>query len=452
MNTLYRMTKGPATEEWNLPLMGEEVPEITLYHGVNCQQIKNFTNKSLPISKEIAHDLLLPDFMQKYGVKFLSPGKYLLGPLVGIFINEEKLQALLSGKSDRIYRRFAQVLENNSGLAVFFSLKRVAINAGEVKGIVLQTRKGKRLWAETLLPLPAVIYDRCFGQNGKSESKLLREKCICYEKSIRIINALPKLGKIQIYNLCMQDHELKASLPRWDILNKENAEVLLPQYDSAYVKPDSLYKGKGVTKIARISKGYLVEQRHQTENYKHICSNVDEVLKDLEPYLEDFGHLVIQESIPLRKYNQHPFDLRLLLQKDKKGRWQQTGLAARIAGEDSIISSPRSGGSVEHFDTVMKGLSKESKRKILENMWRFSLKMANTIDEKIGLYAELGFDLGIDDTGKLWLIEINGKPLKVSIDRLKDHLITVKAYERPLQYAIYLAGFRSEKAEAERKN
>src|SRR5690606_26948898 len=41
---------------------------------------------------------------------------------------------------------------------------------------------------------------------------------------------------------------------------------------------------------------------------------------------------LMQQAVPLLKAGERPFDVRALVQKDASGRWQVTGMAARIAG------------------------------------------------------------------------------------------------------------------------
>lgn len=93
------------------------------------------------------------------------------------------------------------------------------------------------------------------------------------------------------------------------------------------------------------------------------------------------------------------------------------------------------------YDEVMGNLSEISRREIAASMLQIALDLAKTIDDVIGPFVELGFDLGVDIKGQVKIIEVNGIPLKVSIQRLKDRKITHSAHENPIGYAIYMAGF-----------
>ncbi len=431
---------------WKMSIPLEKKAPITLYHGTkSCKldpsKMQQIDGETMLLTPRICHTLLLPKHINKYKLRALNSKNYVVGPLVGILVSEAKIKKLLSGDADSIYRRYAQVLLRNNGLAVFISPKRVLWKRNEVVGVVRNIASHKEIWAEETLPIPCVIYDRCFGKYGRSQSKTLRKKCASQGPEIKVINALPKLGKLQVYKLCSQLPKIREHLPRWDILRPENIDSILEQFPIAYIKPDRLSKGKGVTKVSRTSYGFLVEQRRGNDNYQHLCKSSQEVLKDLEPYIYNHGFMVVQEAIELMTFQGRPFDFRLLLQKDQSGNWKKTGIVARISGEGSVISSPRSGGSVASYDQAMAQLNKSKKVEISASMTNLALNLAKTIDDLIGHFVELGYDFGVDITGKVKIIEVNGIPLKVSLQRLKDPSLTRSAHETPIGYAIYLSGF-----------
>jgi len=445
-NTMVLTMNRQAIGCWDLSILLAKKSIITLHHGtksclVDLNQVQRLGENTISLTPRISHTLLLPKHIKEYKVRPLCSKHYILGPLVGILVSENKLRKLLAGKVDPVYRWYARVLQQNKGLAVFFSPNRILWIKDKVVGVVRVPGNKQEAWIEESLPIPSVIYDRCFGNHNRSKSQIIREKCALHSPTIKVINALVKLGKRRVYTLYGQIPRFQKYLPRWDILRRDNIDILLEQFPVAYVKPDRLSKGKGVTKVSRTPGGFLVEQNRESKNYRHLCSSPSDVLQDLEPYISDYGFMVIQEAIPLMTFQGHPFDFRLLLQKDKSGRWKKTGVAARISGEGSIISSPRSGGAVSTYDKVMAHLSEIERLDIASSMLNLALDLAKTIDDLIGPFVELGFDLGVDINCQVKLIEVNGIPLKVSIERLKDRKITRSAHEHPIGYAIYLAGF-----------
>lgn len=420
---------------------------VTLKHGIKtCSVTVNNPNneneiREVLLNKDIIQNLFLPESKINYRIKQNGLNEWSIGPLVGVFLDERKLKEILNGRNDMVLRRWAGVLERNNGLVVLFSSERIHWESGTVKGVILRSSNTTKEWAEEELPLPTVIYDRCFGNRGRGKSIALRKKCANLKLNNKIINARSKLGKTEIYTLCSEDSLLKLHVPGWDRLKENNLKDVLEKYQNAYIKPDKMSKGKGVTRMTRINNGILLEQRQGKKNVSCFCKDYTEVEAFLSKYLEK--GMVIQEEVNLLRYNGRPYDFRLLLQKDEVGKWEMTGLAARIFGQGSVISSPRSGGAVAGFEKVL--TDSVIRKDIMASMLKFAKAAAEVIEEKYGLFAELGFDLGIDDKGKVWLIEINGKPIKISIDRLRNHQVSTLAYERPLEYAIYLIGFGGEK-------
>lgn len=304
-NSLQRIALTPNSQNkrfWSLPFLPPNQSFVTLYHGTkSCKfslsKVLRTPENRVLLTSRVSKELRLSKYMEHYQVKVLNSNHLAIGPLVGILVSEKKLRNLISGKIDPTYRAYARVLSQNEGQAVFFSPKRIQWERSEVLGVIrTRTNQGEK-WIEETLPLPTVIYDRCFGGNNRYQSIIIRKKCATHVPTVKIINALSKLGKREVYTLCSQIPQLKEHLPKWDILRSDNIETLLEQFPIAYIKPDRLSKGKGVTKVTKTPSGYLLEQRRDPHNYQHLCKSHKEVLEDLEPYISNQGFMLIQEAI-----------------------------------------------------------------------------------------------------------------------------------------------------------
>ncbi|WP_177182671.1 YheC/YheD family protein [Paenibacillus sp. OV219] len=69
---------------------------------------------------------------------------------------------------------------------------------------------------------------------------------------------------------------------------------------------------------------------------------------------------------------------------------------------------------------------------------------ANEAEEQLGLLGELSVDLVFDMQDKLWIIEINGKPHKSIYNDIPGVAFSTRIFQRPLEYAGYLAQAISE--------
>lgn len=54
---------------------------------------------------------------------------------------------------------------------------------------------------------------------------------------------------------------------------------------------------------------------------------------------------------------------------------------------------------------------KKTRLKMLEQLFYTAITLSQVIDEKVsGHIGEIGFDLGIDQTGAIWMFEANSRP------------------------------------------
>ena len=132
------------------------------------------------------------------------------------------------------------------------------------------------------------------------------------------------------------------------------------------------------------------------------------------------------------------------------GSWQPSGVAVRIGAPGSIITSPRSGGAVVEFSKVLRDTFQEdvtTKNGLYENVLSVGREIVTTIEQEFGDCVELGLDMSIDINRKIWVIEVNGKPLKVSLKWLNNPALMALCYSRPIEYAVFLTGFKSANTE-----
>lgn len=379
-------------------------------------------------------------------IKGNSDEEFELGPFIGVFINKEKFDNLIRGKGVTAYTQFHNTCRKLCGLCCFFSIENIDWNKKIVKVLI---RKGSG-WTECIFPLPSIIYDRNVENNCRVESIELRKrlKGIC-----QILNPMAKLAKWETIKAIEKNPELVSIIPKTiqyrQAIDLENSLKLYPRL---YLKPDSLSKGKGIFRVSKNqNKKYRVEYRTPEEN--HIVSI--ENIKDLEVlmgnYHEKGGNYIIQQEINKAVFRGNAFDFRALFQKNFEGIWELSGVAVRIAAKESIITSPRSGGAVENLETVLKEVFNESlttPNGLYENIVRLGREVCLSLEKEFGDCVELGLDMTIDADGRIWIIEANGKPLKVSLKRLDKPEIVARCNSRPIEYAVKVSGFTSEDTHA----
>lgn len=145
--------------------------------------------------------------------------------------------------------------------------------------------------------------------------------------------------------------------------------------------------------------------------------------------------LVIQQWIELASEENRYFDIRVLLQKVAMNRWDCTALCLRQALPGHGSTSTSQGGEVKQVSPLLIELWPLRYLKILADIKELAFNAAQKLENKYGPLGELGIDVGVDVNGEVWLFEVNGKPGKVTVRKMKQDDLIQNAYQRPLLYA-----------------
>lgn len=396
--------------------------------------------KILYLSEDLKNLIYIPEGTV-FQIKTLSSDRLELGPIIGIFIPEEDINNLIRGKIINSYIHFTFTCKSLNGLCCFFSTGNIDFINNTVKGIVRQNSK----WILSTFPLPKVIYDQNHRINSRMYSIDLRKRL---GKEYNILNTMARLKKWETIRTLGKFPKLAKFIPKTtlykSILDLENS---LRDNSSVYLKPNFLSKGKGIFRVTKISEiKYRVEYRTNEENHVATLNSLYDINKLLFQYFFIGKGYIIQQEIKKALFRGKAFDLRVLYQKDYQGEWQPSGISTRISALGSIITSPRSGGTVKDFSTILNEVFNETlstEHGLYQDILLLGRKVCLAIESAFGNCVELGLDIAIDIHGHIWIIEVNGKPLKLSLKRLNDPELIYKINSRPIEYAAYLLGFES---------
>ncbi|WP_170289330.1 YheC/YheD family protein [Metabacillus lacus] len=369
----------------------------------------------------------------------LHEGTIHLGPLFGIFT---------AGFTDSILRPagerslfFAKLLSIDSaaGMPSFlFGAHHINWEKGIVNGFIY----GKDGWEQRHLPLPSVVYDRLPNRRLENHRALKLVKArLTKEYAIPWYNP-GFFNKWEIHQLLIKDSTARRYLPE-TILHPSlsQLEQLLSDYRSVYLKPVNGSLGNGIFQLMYSREDAMYYSRHRDpdsgENklrkypalehfFKHSFQG-----KHLENYLA-------QQGIKLEKFQQCPIDFRVHTNKDRTNEWKVTAIAAKISGRGSATTHLNNGGIVK----TLEELYSEPKDRLLalDELTSAAICLSRSIDGSIdGMIGEIGFDLGIDNNGRVWMFEANSKPGRSIFDHPKLKTADINARRHTVDYALYLA-------------
>lgn len=230
-------------------------------------------------------------------------------------------------------------------------------------------------------------------------------------------------------------------MPVFSIYSPKDLSRLFNKFKSLYIKPDKLNKGTGVIKVTQEEYHFLITFREDDTNKVIKCQDFDDLQQQLNLMLQANLKHVIQADIELANFLGNRFDMRVMLQKRESLLWEVTGINARITPLGSVISGPRSGGKVLRVKDALAMSLPGKEDEIIEQIKSLAIKIGCHMEEKYGLLGELGVDMGVDVNGKVWLIEVNGRPLKVSFTFMKDRAIIKSIYQGLILFGFSLCGF-----------
>lgn len=225
------------------------------------------------------------------------------------------------------------------------------------------------------------------------------------------------VGKLKVHHYLLSDEALQAYLPETLPLTLNHLKQMVEKYPLLYIKPNVGSQGIGIFKLERKEDGYQLRSTRKTRLYKKLPS----VLQFLQSHTKK--RLIIQQGIELERVNDHPYDIRVMVQRKPRSAWVCTGIFAKVGSPKKIVTNYYQGGRLVTMDKLYAklGLTEEETEERLAQLEQVALRIAKVLlSKQPGMY-ELGIDLAFDNEQRLWVIEVNSRmpefyPLK-EIDR-----------------------------------
>ncbi|HET6872411.1 MAG TPA: YheC/YheD family protein [Sporolactobacillaceae bacterium] len=374
---------------------------------------------------EVSHDLWdalsLPE-QPFYNIEINADTLRLL-PLIGLFTTAyvPGTQAPF-GKDTSFYKKWLQMTAEKGGAAYFFSRDKLNWEEGTIKGLWYDAG----IWKESIFPFPDVVYDRL--PNRKAEHlhwvAPLKETFV-HDYGIPWFNP-GFFNKWDIYNLLNEFESIQPFLPETALYTEQDLKRFLNTYPTVYLKPKDKSRGVGIFCIQRQKEGGFRIKRSDQPLDEQVSREWAALIRSLSTYISstESGHYLIQEGVPLLQKKNRFFDFRVHTNKDKKGSWQVTAVAAKLAGHNQVTTHLAYGGDVCTLSDIF---DKKTALEVFHQLEDLTLRISCALEEKVpGLIGELGFDLGLDDRGHLFLFEVNSKP--------RHHIFLTPSIRNQLKY------------------
>lgn len=249
-----------------------------------------------------------------------------------------------------------------------------------------------------------------------------------------IINEHNVVSKLDVHRILSKNNTLLPHLPVTKSVTHYSLKKLLKQYNSLFLKPSTSSVGKGIIRIRKKSTGTVAEI-NVLGRTKEKKVSIHQIVKMVRKQRKDY---LVQQGIRLMTYEEKLIDFRVSVQKDGNGNWQYTGMVGRMATEGAVVTNIHCGGKALTASEVFMnwGLNGAEIEKEIANL---GIRIAETLEKKLPLVADIGLDIALDDKQHPWLIEVNFRDLRITFRDAGEEEKWRATFENPINYAAYLA-------------
>jgi hypothetical protein len=363
-------------------------------------------------------------------------------PVVAILTIEDDLQLFRGNRSN-----FADLIRTGQGMGIItyvITVKSLKLRAPRVLGYTY--RNDDETWEKGWYPRPTIVYNRIPQREDEGLPQVKRKlAALSKQPGIHLFNRR-FFNKWSLFQWLNENKATKSYIPETKRLtNPLVLGTLLKKHRLLYLKPVRGKAGVGIMTVMVQPEKHLPyrlqiqEERGSRTYHSSTMKRLwDRVLKQSailgEPY-------IAQQGIALAAVNNRPFDLRALVQKNGWGKWELSGIGARVAGDSSITTHVPRGGYIDDPEKLLVSIfGQEKTGKVLGKVRNTTIILARQIERSAHYkMCEMSMDLGVDATGHVWFFEANSKPMKFDETHIRN-----KSLERIFQYSLYLHRLRQE--------
>lgn len=371
----------------------------------------------------------------------MAPRQWLVGVATTVQAKDRTVKGRRVKRPALHYCRMAEYASSLGARLFIFDPDSVEWSRGTVSGWApANPNFPYRDWVRTKERLPDAIYENVFVHLAvKGKSRNMRRGA--RERGIPVFNP-PLPSKWQAINF-MKNAGLGQFVPDTFLLGDTSRAIrAIEEWKVTYVKPVGGYGGSGVMRIESVGNQRYrvsVDRSDKGTRKQRIVVRKSELARLLRGRSR-IPHLV-QRGIPLLSIDGRNVDFRVVTARGADGQWRVIGTVPKVAAADGVVTNIIAGGERMSLEQIESLASRHGVTIPTKDLMACAMTCSEKLSDRVSKTGILGFDLGVDQNGKVWVIEVNPKPARSLLsDDMKRELAKQTA-----GFTIYLARRRFRK-------
>lgn len=362
-----------------------------------------------------------------------------IGPVIGILTNVVNGTSPFGTKTGFI----RQIMNTASTKSFAFAFSPSSVNwiQETVTGIIPKEGGG---WIRKTFPLPDVVYNRLSSRKAEKSAGMEGFKDRFVRRGIPLFN-WSFFDKWEVYKMLDGDDAFRFVPESRINPSADQIKEMLDKHKFIYLKPTAGSLGIGIYRVTYNPKrGYFVRYRKGGKNVLIRYGKFDGLMQMLGTGRGRLTNYVAQQGIRLIEIDSCPIDFRFHLTKNGNNNWIVAAIGAKKSGKGSVTTHIRNGGQLMTPEQVLRQIYGSRAEQVLTNAKEAAIKLAEGIENNYNhLLGELGFDIGIDQSEKIWMFEANAKPGRSIFKHPSLKEGDVATLQNIYEHCLFLSRFRS---------
>ncbi|OXM83736.1 YheC/YheD family protein [Paenibacillus rigui] len=179
---------------------------------------------------------------------------------------------------------------------------------------------------------------------------------------------------------------------------------MLARYGRVVAKPTTGTGGSGLILISKQGKGYTYHYQGSVRYAATFAALLTAVHR-----IRRGRSYLLQRAIPLARINGRPLDFRVKI-VNKGSKWVITAIVGRLARPGLFVTNLCKGGTQLKSDMAIRRALSVSPARLKGEMRTLTHHCAGLLVQAFPGLGQLGFDYGVDNNGRIWILEVNTQP------------------------------------------